>query len=97
LSLVITESMAMSRPVIASHGGGTPEQIEDGINGILVAPGDSEQLAAALEKLHDDPALRAQLGVNGRKQFCEKFEFELFYKKLRALQSDLVSPGKMEL
>ncbi len=47
--------MAMSKPVIASKGGGTAEQIEDGITGILVDPGDPEQLAAALEKLQDDP------------------------------------------
>ena len=91
---VVVESMAMSKPVIASRGGGTAEQIEEGITGILVDPGDPEQLATALERLHDDVPLRVRLGANGRKHFCERFEFELFYVKLRTLQLELVSPGK---
>jgi glycosyltransferase involved in cell wall biosynthesis len=88
---VIVESMAMSKPVIASKGGGTEEQIEDGITGLLVDPGNSEQLASALERLQDDPELRVQLGANGRKKFIEKYEFETFYTKLRALQSALLA------
>jgi len=88
---VVVESMAMGRPVIASRGGGTEEQIEDGITGILVDPGNPEQLAAALEKLQTDPALRARLGANGRKKFCEEYEFEIFYSKLRILQSELIA------
>jgi glycosyltransferase involved in cell wall biosynthesis len=77
--------------VIASRGGGTAEQIEDGITGMMVNPGDPEQLAAALEKLQADPGLRNRLGANGRKQFCEKFEFEGFYSKMRTLQSALAA------
>ncbi len=88
---VVVESMAMSKPVIASKGGGTAEQIEDGITGILVDPGDSGQLAAALQKLQDDPDLRARLGVNGRRKFAEKYEFELFYSQLRVLQLSLIA------
>jgi glycosyltransferase involved in cell wall biosynthesis len=88
---VVVESMAMSKAVIASKGGGTEEQIEDGITGLLVDPGNSEQLASALEKLQADPELRARLGANGRKKFIEKYEFEVFYSKLRALQSELLA------
>jgi hypothetical protein len=39
-----------------------PDAIEDGQTGLLVPPGDIEALAAALVRLRDDPALRAQLG-----------------------------------
>jgi glycosyltransferase involved in cell wall biosynthesis len=89
--LVITESMAMGKPVIASRSGGAIEQIEDGVNGILVEPGDPEELAAALEKLHNDPVLRARLGVSGRATFIQKFEFEMFYDKLRMMQSVVIA------
>jgi len=88
---VVVESMAMSKVVIASNGGGTPEQIEDGVSGILVEPGNPEQLAAALNRLHEDPELRARLGANGRKKFAAKFEFEVFYDKLRTLQSAVIA------
>jgi glycosyltransferase involved in cell wall biosynthesis len=92
---VVVESMAMSKPVIATRGGGTAEQIEEGITGILVNPGDPEQLATALERLHLDASLRVQLGANGRKQFCERFEFEQFYGKLRTLHSTLIASQKL--
>jgi glycosyltransferase involved in cell wall biosynthesis len=88
---VVVESMAMSKPVIASKCGGTAEQIEDGVTGLLVDPGNAEQLALALEKLQDDPELRSRLGANGRKKFIEKYEFERFYTKLRVLQSALLA------
>jgi glycosyltransferase involved in cell wall biosynthesis len=83
--------MAMNRPVIASKGGGVTEQIEDGVTGLLVDSGDAEQLATALARLQDDPELRARLAENGRKKFLEKYEFEGFYSKLRALQSALLA------
>jgi glycosyltransferase involved in cell wall biosynthesis len=88
---VVIESMAMNRPVIASKGGGVTEQIEDGVTGLLVDSGDAEQLATALARLQDDPELRARLAANGRKKFIEKYEFEGFYSKLRALQSALLA------
>jgi glycosyltransferase involved in cell wall biosynthesis len=45
-SLVVLEALLMRRPVIASRTGGIPEIIEDGKNGILFPPGDSDRLAA---------------------------------------------------
>src|SRR5450759_431597 len=87
---VVLESMVMGKPVVASRCGGTMEQIKDGVTGILVEPGNSQQLASALERLLSDSDLRLRLGSQGREEFLERFEFESFYRKLRALQSSLV-------
>jgi glycosyltransferase involved in cell wall biosynthesis len=84
---VVIESMAMGIPVVATRCGGTTEQIKDGITGILVDPGDAEQLASALERLLCDPDLRLRLGLQARKDFLERFEFEPFYRNLRLLQT----------
>src|SRR6476646_2663246 len=55
---VVIESMAMGIPIVATRCGGTTEQIENEVTGILVEPGDTQQLASALERLLDDPDLR---------------------------------------
>jgi glycosyltransferase involved in cell wall biosynthesis len=52
--------------VVAAAHGGLPDVVEDGVSGILVAPGDATALRGALERLVDDPALRARMGEAAR-------------------------------
>ena len=66
IPVVCMESLAGGTPVIASALSGIPELVEDGINGLLVPPADPGALAAALLRLHADPALRARLARAGR-------------------------------
>ena len=83
--------MALGKPVVGTKIGGTIEQIDNDITGLLVEPGDPADLAAALESLIKDPVLRARLGCNGKTKFYSSFEFEAFYKNIRGLQSSLVA------
>ena len=53
-------------PIIASRAGGMPEAVRDGENGLLIAPGDVAALAAAMQRLLGDAALRARMGEAGR-------------------------------
>jgi glycosyltransferase involved in cell wall biosynthesis len=61
---VLLEAMSLRKPVIATRVGGIPEIIRDGVDGILIEPGDSEGFAAAVEKLAD-PTLRIKMGQSG--------------------------------
>jgi glycogen(starch) synthase len=63
--LVPLEAMAVGRPVIATGTGGSAEYLEDGVNCMLVAPGDADALRAAIERLAHDPDLRARLVSGG--------------------------------
>lgn len=65
---VVIEAMAAGVPVIAAAAGGPAEIITDGVDGMLVAPGDVDALARALERLAADAALRAELRVGGRRR-----------------------------
>jgi glycosyltransferase involved in cell wall biosynthesis len=69
--LAAVEAMACSRPVVATESGALPELIEDGVSGLIVAPGDIEGLAGALISLSLDPARRSAMGAAGRAR-CER-------------------------
>ncbi|MGI8967952.1 MAG: glycosyltransferase family 4 protein, partial [Chloroflexota bacterium] len=65
--LVALEAMAGSLPVIASRVGGLPEIVNDQM-GLLVEPGNVDQLVSAMLHLASDPELRALLGESGRQE-----------------------------
>jgi glycosyltransferase involved in cell wall biosynthesis len=71
LGVAVIEAMAASRPVIASAVGGIPESVRDGVEGLLVPPGDPGALADALERCLADPGLRARLGAAGHRRAAE--------------------------
>ncbi len=74
--LVIAEGMARKLPVIASNLGGPAEILTSGVNGLLVTPGDEQDLAEAIGKLLDDRALRERLGTAARQTVEERFTIE---------------------
>jgi glycosyltransferase involved in cell wall biosynthesis len=59
----VVEALAVGTPVIATKVGGVPELVREGENGLLVAAGDREGLAAAIRRIVDDPALRERLAA----------------------------------
>jgi glycosyltransferase involved in cell wall biosynthesis len=59
------EAMAHARPVVATGVGGLRDLVVDEETGLVVSPGDSTALRAALQRLLDDPALRRRLGPPG--------------------------------
>ena len=63
LPRIVIEAFMRGRAVVGSRAGGTPDIVEDGVNGLLVAPGDVAALADAIERILDDDALAARLGV----------------------------------
>lgn len=65
-SYTCAQALAAGLPVVASRIGGVPETVDDGINGILVPPGDASELSRAILHLASDPALRDRMGKAGR-------------------------------
>lgn len=65
---VVQQAMALSKPVIGTNIGGTPEMVVHEETGLLVPPGDADRLALAFLELYAHPALRARLGTAG----CER-------------------------
>lgn len=76
LPVVLMEAMAMEVPCIASCINGVPELIRHGVDGLLIAPSDVDQLAQTLELLVDDPDFRRKLGRAGRERILDKYLLE---------------------
>jgi glycosyltransferase involved in cell wall biosynthesis len=63
LPRVAIEAFLRGRAVLGACAGGIPDIVEDGVNGLLVAPGDAGSLAAAIERILTDHALALRLGA----------------------------------
>jgi glycosyltransferase involved in cell wall biosynthesis len=74
----VLEAMAAGLPVVASRVGGLAEQVVDGETGVLVSPGDADELAGALARLLRDPELRRRLGEAGRVRAEQAFDLVPF-------------------
>jgi glycosyltransferase involved in cell wall biosynthesis len=72
-SLAVLEAMAAGRAVVSSSIGGTDELIEDGVSGLLVAPGDAAALGGAIRRLLDDPELRHSVAARARERARTEF------------------------
>jgi glycosyltransferase involved in cell wall biosynthesis len=71
--LALVEAMAAGLACVATNVGGPVEIVDDGVNGLLVPPGDPVRLADALEKLCTDETLRRTLGVNAARDVRARF------------------------
>jgi len=67
-SMTVIESLACGTPVIGAAIGGIPEQVSDGVNGLLFESGNAAQLAEKLQYLLDRRDQAIQMGQAGRRQ-----------------------------
>lgn len=91
LSNVLLESMAAGAPVVATRVGGTPEALQDGETGLLVPPGDSGAIAAAVARLLDDRELAARLGRAARALIETRFSVDQMVRATETLYTDLLA------
>jgi glycosyltransferase involved in cell wall biosynthesis len=70
---VILEAMSLAKPVVATKLAGIPEQVLDGETGLLVEPGDVEQMAIAIERIVANEEDRIRMGHSAFERFTAKF------------------------
>jgi len=87
-SLALLEALQAGLPIVASACDGIPEDIDDGVTGVLVLPGSSVALAAGLGRVLVDAALRERLAVHARSAFEERFSATAFAADLAAAYAE---------
>ncbi len=93
LPTVLMEAGGCGRPVVASDTGGIPDIVENGRNGILVPPHSSHPIGDAVNRLLDDPTLRAKMGQAGRQRMLEDFDARQWVQNLRRVYEEAMSGG----
>ena len=78
---VILESFAHGKPVIASNIGSLPELVEDGVNGYLFEPNNSEELARKIQMMNNEARV-AEMGKKAREIVERQYNPTLHYEKL---------------
>ncbi|MGI8729739.1 MAG: glycosyltransferase [Solirubrobacteraceae bacterium] len=85
------EAAAAGCCVVAAGHGGLPEILDDGVTGQLVTPGDPGALAAALARLHADPALRERLGAAAVRDVRGRFAPQRLLDRTQAIYDDVLA------
>lgn len=88
--IINLEAMACETPVVASAVGGIPEVVVPEETGLLVEPADSGQLAAAVNRLLENPALAVAMGKKGRRRVEEKFSWDSIAARTRDMYRELL-------
>ena len=92
--LAILEYMAAGCAIVASRVGGIPYMIEDGVEGLLVQPGDPQLLARAIGELAVSSTRRAELGRAARERQARDFSLDAVVSQTVELyEESLGRPG----
>lgn len=89
LGVVLIEALVHGVPVVASESGGIVDIVQHERTGLLVPPGDARALAAAIERLASDPALRQRLARDGLRHAGATFSWDGIIDRLVELYRSL--------
>ncbi|MFX0124503.1 MAG: glycosyltransferase family 4 protein [Candidatus Hodarchaeota archaeon] len=91
LPYVILEAMAFQKPIVATSVGDVPQLVKNKKTGILINPGNVEELSESIKYLIDNPDLSHTYGENARSLVLSKFAHHRMVSKIEELYKELTS------
>jgi len=88
---VILEAMSLGKPVLATKLSGIPEQIQEGITGWLVEPGDSSGLARGMLAVAQERSCLEAVGRAAKNRFTQMFTSEISVARYLELYDELLT------
>ena len=88
--MVLTEAFASGTTVVASDIAGYRDVVHDGVDGVLVPPGDAQRLAEVLRDLYDEPGRRAQL-ARAAAQSVRRFSWDRVAREVMVAYTDAIA------
>lgn len=90
----LIEACATGRPIITCDSIGCRDAVDNGKNGFLIEPQNASELASRLIKLIENPSLRQEMGLNGRKKAEREFDIQHVIEKHMAIYASLTATQK---
>ena len=90
LGITNLEYMMAGKAHICSNNGAQTEYVHDGVNGILIPPGDEQALVTAINQLINDTATRSRIGTQAQKDFQDNLDYPVFYQRMTDLYRRLL-------
>ena len=91
--VVLLEAMACGKPVIASNLPGVRSVVSDGQDGLLVRPGDVQDLAEKIEWLLGDAPRRKAMGGQGRAKVEQRYAWSKIIPRLVEIYHEVLADG----
>jgi glycosyltransferase involved in cell wall biosynthesis len=90
IPLTVIEAMAAGLAVVSTRVGGVPEVVAEGRSGLLAPAGDDAALAEAICRLAADPALRKEMGRQGRERSQTLFSERVMHRHYGRLYEEML-------
>lgn len=94
LPLTPIEAFSVKKTIVATAVDGTVEVVNDGVNGILVTPENSQAIAEKVIRVCQDAELRNQLEINAFETYRENFSFEGYSERVLEFYDRFICTGK---
>jgi glycosyltransferase involved in cell wall biosynthesis len=91
LPMSVLEAMSYGLPIISTPVGGTPDAVENEVNGFLIEPGDYRSLAEKIEFLAENQELRHQMGQKSYEIVKNKFDINIIAQELKNLYNEILN------
>lgn len=89
LPLTPIEAYSVGRTIVATRVDGTPEIVRDGVDGYLIDPKSSEQIAEAVCKVIENDEKREQMEMNAKERYVQEFSFVQLAEKYSRFYEEL--------
>jgi len=93
LGVSLLQASSAGLPIVAARAGGIPEAVHDGLNGLLVPPGDVDALETAIVRVLGDAELARRLGEAGRELVAREFSVDSMVEGNLRVYRELLEPG----
>lgn len=94
---VLLEAAAMEKPLIATKVGGIPDLVSHGVNGLLVRPGNTRELAEAILHILHNRTLATRMGKAGRKRVQNRFSAEFMVQSIERIYREFLIKKRISL
>jgi len=91
---VFIEAMAYGKPVVAARATAVPEVVDHGETGLLIEPGNVQQLGESISLLLRDSVLRDRMGRAARQAVERRFTYQKFQEKWLSVCDSLIRPPR---